>query len=260
MDPFVIQVNGRAEIPHPAERAVIHVVVTSSGCNKAAVSDQVVTTAIHVEDLLGEHSPQEDTREAIQSAAVAHWSKTSLSATSHVPFHDVKDPPPARVYDARINFDIRFRRFTAMGDFGAKLSALEHVEVHDIHWILTAATEKSYRAQLRKQAAQDALQKARDYCEVLSCDKLRPVELLEGSPVSHVASAYGNSAQQDYQMQLMLLEQQNKKRLMMARQGEGGASAALQVPASCHRSEVPLEFKPQEVRMSMDVTVKFHAE
>ena len=78
MAPFIINVTGRAEIPHPAERALIHVSVASSGINKAAVSDEVLTTARHIEGLLRQLSPQEDTPEAKQAAALAHWSKTSV--------------------------------------------------------------------------------------------------------------------------------------------------------------------------------------
>jgi hypothetical protein len=47
-------------------------------------------------------------------------------------------------------------------------------------------------------------------------------------------SVYGNHALQDYQMQLMLLEQQNKKRLMMARQDQdniNGESSSTRPPA-----------------------------
>lgn len=42
----------------------------------------------------------------------------------------------------------------------------------------------------------------------------------------------GSHALQDYQMQLMLLEQQNKRRLMMARQEQDGMSSHTGVPAS----------------------------
>lgn len=58
---------------------------------------------------------------------------------------------------------------------------------------------------------------------------------MRGGPGGQPGGSGGNHALQDYQMQLMLLEQQNKKRLMMARQeqdsmmprdGQGGAPGA----------------------------------
>lgn len=46
---------------------------------------------------------------------------------------------------------------------------------------------------------------------------------VRGAPGGQQSGQQGNHALQDYQMQLMLLEQQNKKRLMMARQEQGAA-------------------------------------
>jgi hypothetical protein len=64
----------------------------------------------------------------------------------------------------------------------------------------------------------------------------------------------GNHALQDYQMQLMLLEQQNKKRLMMARQEQdniNGGSSSTHTPAfpgiqQPKRSHIPYTYGPIE--------------
>ena len=243
MEPFTINVDGRAEIPHPAERALIDVVISSSGNNKASVSEEVLTTAKHVENLLGELSPQDESPEAMQAAPLAHWSKTSLTATSHVPYDDNSNPL-ARQYDASIQFDIRFKEFKALGAFGARLSALSHVEVRSIRWILTDATEKSYRARLRKEAALDALEKARDYCEVLDCSNVRPLELEEVRYFSGAAS-YGRNTTRYAQSPGSMRMQ--------------SASRSARESANDARDESPLEFKPEEVKMSMEIRVKFHA-
>ena len=242
MEPFTISVDGRAEIPHPAERALIDVVVSSSGTNKAAVSEEVLTTAKHVENLLGKLSPEDDSPEAKQAAPLAHWSKTTLSATSHVPYKEDSTPLP-RQYDASIQFDVRFKEFKALGSFGGRLSALSHVEVNSIKWILTPATEKSFKSQLRKDAALDALDKARDYAKVLGYSNVRPVDLQEGG---YRASSvgYGRNTGR-YSQQLAGRSMQTARRSF----SEEGA-----------RDESPLEFKSEEVKMSMDITVKFHAE
>ena len=149
---------------------------------------------------------------------------------------------------------IRFKKFKELGEFGSRLSALEHTEVTNIEWILTAATEKSYRSQLRKAAAQDALQKAQDYCETLGCTNVRAVKLEETHGAHRISAmnpqAMGHSIQQ-MQMQQMQLEQMNKQR-MQAASGNLGSND--------HRDGGVLEFRPQEVRMSMSVNVKFHAE
>lgn len=250
MEPFVINVDGRAEIPHPAERAVINVLVASAGTNKASVSDEVLTSARHLETLLRELSPQDKTPEAKEASPLAHWSKTSLSATSHVPYNAQKEIYEARQFNASISFDIRFKEFKALGGFGARLSALPHVEVPNIDWILTEATEKSYRSQLRKEAARDALQKARDYCEVMNCTNVRPVELEEGynSPATFSSAPRRVRAVQAQEMP--------GRSRMMAQHAPGFAPDV----GEDERDESPLEFRPEEVRMSMNVTVKFHAE
>lgn len=246
-EPFTINVDGSAEIPHPAERALIDVVVSSSGTNKASVSDNVLTTAKHVEDLLRELSPKDDTAKGKQDSPLAHWSKTSLSATSHVPYHEPGNAPPPRQYDASIHFDIRFKEFKALGGFGARLSSLSHVEVRNIKWILTDETEKSYRSRMRKEAARDALQKAADYCEVLNCTNVRPVDL-EEVRYSCGPSSHGRSTVRYAQE---LGDSRPRAMAVQSPYAPGGDD---------QRDESPLEFKPEEVKMSMEIAVKFHAE
>ncbi|KAK3054542.1 hypothetical protein LTR09_004271 [Extremus antarcticus] len=242
-EPFAITVTGTAVIPHPAERAVINVAVESSGKNKATVSDEVLTTAKHLEALLRQIAPQDSSPEAKQASPLAHWNKTGFTATSHIPWSGATPAPP-RQYNGSITFDIRFKEFKALGGFGEKLSSLSHVEVKDIQWILTPATEKSYRSRLRKEAAQDALVKARDYCEVLGCKDVRPVELTEGG----VMPAMGRMGRGGLMMQQQMQQQMQQAPGTMGRSGGDGS-----------RDESPLEFRPEEVKMSMEVTVKFHA-
>jgi uncharacterized protein YggE len=243
MAPFTIEVEGHAEIPHHAERALIHVSVTSTGLNKAAVSDEVLTTAKHIETLLKDLSPADDTQAAKEAAPLAHWSKNSMSSTSWQPWDYKAQIHKARQYTAKVTFDIRFKKFKELGEFGSRLSALEHTEVTNIDWILTAATEKSYRSQLRKAAAADALQKAQDYCEVLGCTNVRPVKL-EETRGAHRVSAMNPRA-------MNVSNQQMQMQVAPGHMPQGGGD---------HRDEGVLEFRPQEVRMSMSVSVKFHAE
>jgi hypothetical protein len=218
MAPFVINVQGRAEIPHPTERALINVYVASSGTNKAIVSSEVITTTKKIEALLRELSAQDESAEAKDAAPLAHWS---------------------------MYFDIRFKEFKTLGSFGTKLSALPHVEIGCINWGLTPSTMEAYRAQLRKEAAQDALQKAQDYCDVLGCANLHPVELYD----DQVPRITPSNLVVAHQQQQMAQHQQ------MAQWVQEPGSAS-----NCSWFEKDLEFTPQEVQMSTQVTVKFHAE
>lgn len=247
MSPFTIHVNGKAVIPHPAERALINVVVASSGTSKQWVSDEVITTAKHVEGLLRELSPKNDSEEAKKAAPLAHWSKTSLSATSHVP-RDRDGNDLARKYHATVTFDIRFRNFEKLGSFGTRLSVIPHVEVNNIQWILTNITEKAFHSQLRKEAARDALQKAEDYAEVLGCKHVKPVELSEAGLSSHAG------------MYAARMVQQQQPQGLYAQTAPGSNPFGGFGVNGTQRNESGLDFRPEEVTMSLDVTAKFHAE
>ncbi|KAI5360145.1 hypothetical protein Slin14017_G097060 [Septoria linicola] len=232
--PFTLKVSGEAEIPLPAERAVINVKVSSEGINKASVSDEVLTAAKHVERLFVELSPKDESPEAKAASPLAHWSKTSLAATSYIPLeHYEKDEekPKVRHYKGSIDFDIRFKEFKALGSFGARISSVPHVEVQDIQWIITEETRARYRPKLRQAAAKDAMARAQDYCGVLGCTNLRPVELDE-------ENGYG-SRHRTYHMASQELGA-----------GYGEEDEGI----------VAVEFTRQEVKMSMSVGVTFHAE
>lgn len=109
--------------------------------------------------------------------------------------------------------------------------------MNSISWLLTSATEKFYQSQLRQEAETDALQKARDYCEVLGCTKVRPLELSEGDYLSRAANGYGVKHRSAPQISTYV--------------------AAHEID---RRDENELVFEPEELKMVMDVTVKFLAE
>lgn len=263
--PFQLIVTGKAEVAHLAELAIINVSFSSSGINEASVSDKVITTAKHIESLLGPLSPQDDTAKAKKAAPIAHWSKTSLSSTSHGAYHHQDpDQPPIRQYKA-ISFDISFRDFQALRSFGTKLSSISHVEVQNISWIITDATLKSFKTELLIQAAQDAMQKAWDYRDVLACNaNVRPVELQEGDARSTMSAGFGGGGK----------GAENGIFCGGGCYGESGVAAQYAQTATVSRSiqqarrggedgedarTEGLMFDAQEVKMAMEVTVKFEA-
>lgn len=265
--PFQLIVTGKAEIAHLAELAIINVSVSRSGINKASVSDKVITTAKHIESLLGPLSLQDDTAKAKTAAPIAHWSKTSLSSTSHGLYHHQDpDQPPIRQYNVAISFDISFRDFQALRSFGTKLSSISHVEVQNISWILTDATLKSFETKLREKAAQDALKKACDYCNVLAYKaNVQPVELQEGDARSTMSAGFvgggrgpgngifgGGGYRGESSVAAQYAQTATVSRsIQQARRGVGDGEDA--------RTE-GLGFDAQEVKMAMVVTVKFQAD
>lgn len=265
--PFQLIVTGKAEVAHLAELAIINVSVSSSGINEASVSDKVITTTKHIESLLGPLSPQDDTAKAKTAAPIAHWSKTTLSSTSHGLYHHQDpDQPPIRQYNVAISFDISFMDFQALRSFGTKLSSISHVEVQNISWILTDATMTSFKTELRIQAAQDAMQKAWDYRDVLACNaNVRPVELQEGDARSTMSAGFvgggrgagngifgGGGYHGESGVAAKYAQTATVSRSMQqAKIGIGNGEYA--------RTE-GLRFDAQKVKMAMEVTVKFEAD
>jgi uncharacterized protein YggE len=255
-EPFALTVSGSAVIPLLAERAKIHVTVSNEGLEKAAVSHEVISTAKQIETMLRQLAPQDDSLEAKAAASLAHWSKTSLSATSYLPYaNNANEEESERRYKSDIRFDIRFQNFKALGSFATALSSISNVEVGQIEWLLTEETKTSYHSQLRKDAAKDAMSKARDYCDVFGCENLRPVELDDTEGMySHKPMKYHRS-----------MQTARRAPQYPGTTGEGMAGRTLfRTPGQQgvgEESESPdLEFDPQSVQMSMEVTVKFHAE
>ena len=191
--PFTIDMTGTAEAFHPAERAKLKVLVSSTGTNKSSVSDEVITTSNHIEKMLREYSAKESTPEAKLAAPLAHWSKSGISFNSYWTHKYRKDEEALKVQEhkVQVTFDIRFRDFNKMGDFASVASKLPHVEMHHVEWLLTSATEKSFRSKLRIEASQDALSKASDYCRALGCTAIRAVSLSEGGMALTVKTSQG---------------------------------------------------------------------
>ncbi|KJX98530.1 hypothetical protein TI39_contig407g00010 [Zymoseptoria brevis] len=249
--PFELTVSGLAVIPLLAERAIINVVVSSDGKEKSTVTKEVIAAAKQIEKLLHQVAPQDDSPEAKAAAPLAHWSKTSLSATSYVPGSTDHDHHPARRYKSTVRFDIRFREFKALGAFGVTISSISHVEVSNTEWILTTETKDSYRFELRKTAARNAMRKAQDYRDVLGCGNLRPIELDDtNGNDSYQARGSGRT------MQTARRSAAPAQMYTQSMQSMPGYNEESSEDAS------GLEFTPQEVQMSMEeaLTVKFHAD
>lgn len=70
----------------------------------------------------------------------------------------------------------------------------------------------------------------------------------------------GNHALQDYQMQLMLLEQQNKKRLMMKRNGERSEQARNQAPSVNGLMSSPPPLSPADFSMIRSFVVEIYVD
>lgn len=221
---FHMSVDGRAVIYHPAERATMNVTVESRATEKVTASDDALAASKAMEEMLRELSPQDESPGARAAAPLQQWTKTAISSTS------VMDRAPQ--FQAEIKFNIKFQDLTAIRPFATKLYHLPCVVIRSFEWSLTDATTASYQSRLRREAALDAMAKAKDYCETLGCATPRPTQLQEKLFYNGIGQGYGTTG----------IEYDRAENFY------GGSG----------RYE-RLDFMPQDVQLIREVTVKFDA-
>ena len=178
---LTLHISGNAEKEHPAERCLLAIMVRTKGPKKAVLAEEANAAAMTLERLLRQLSAQDKSPESFAAAAIAHWARTSFSTRDDIS-HDFRSSSMKTMqYETSITFDVRFKDFSTLGYFNKTISALPLVEVRGVAWDWTPATTKSINSTLRKEAAQDALSKATEFCQALGCSRLRPTSLHDES-------------------------------------------------------------------------------
>jgi uncharacterized protein len=119
------------------------------------------------------------TRRPGEVATVDHWTRTSLSETSHQPYDHERKVYLTRVYEANIQYDISIQKFNKLASVIHDLLAIEDVSSKGVDWQLTNATKRAQFSQLRIDAAKSALAKAQDYASALGFEKVIAVKIEE---------------------------------------------------------------------------------
>ncbi|KAI5259525.1 hypothetical protein E4T42_00192 [Aureobasidium subglaciale] len=234
--PLTITVTGIAIIPKKAERALLDVEISSTGFSRAFISEEVQLSCRRLEDLLRKTSAANDTQIARDSATVAHWSMTSMRTTSHLPTDQYGTvlKNAQRVYSTSVTFDIRIRDFNKLGTFASQVTVLPYTLIHSVRWALTSTTRQAHESQLRSMAAEDALERAKDYAKALGLSAVWPVEVKEAQWGSHDPNA--------------VMKVQEKAMDMRRPVSDSDPAFA------------DLFFEPEEVTMSTRIDCKFEAE
>lgn len=183
MAPLTITVSGQSVIGRHPERGVLKVAVRADGPQQEVVSKEVTSTSNQLHQLFKELSPKTESGYATVDAPVTTFSSTVLKTWSRVSTDD-KDRPLPRVYHATSSFQVIFRDFTKMSEVVGKLVAYPKVEIDSIDWQLTDGTLTALGSESRKQAIRDAIQKAKDYAEVLGREVV-VVEITDDGYGSH---------------------------------------------------------------------------
>lgn len=234
--PLTIAVTGKAIIPKKAERALLDVEISSTGFSRVFVSEEVQMSCRRLEELLRKISPANDSDFARESATIAHWSMTSMKTTSHLPTDQYGTvlKNAQRIYSTFVSFDIRVRDFSKLGTFANQISILPYTVIHSLRWGLTNTTRRADESMLRTMAAEDALDRAKDYAKALGLAAVWPVEVKEAQWGSHDPSAVMQAQQTALDM----------------RRAVPDSDAAFS----------DLFFEPEEVTMTTRIDCKFEAE
>jgi uncharacterized protein YggE len=238
-----INVTGAGSAIRRAERGILVLQAHSQQLPTAEEASAIVASTAHeLRNIIAPYCPQdEETGRTKENAAIAHYSMSTLDTSSHRERrpNDTKsdeEPKYDTTYSARAELNIKFSDFNLLDTLATQFSAMQNVRIQRITWKLTDATLTSIEGGARKRAAQNALQRARDYAEVfanLSADdavlKVRAVDARES---------------QYYQ-------QSTRPRLHYGK-GQRGSVVA--------REDVTLTFEPEDVSLEVKVDGKFVVE
>lgn len=190
MSKLEIHVTGTGHVIHRAERGILVLQAQSQQVDTPEEASAIVTaTASQLRDAILPYCPQDAaTGRTKDDAAIAHYTMTTLDTNSlhHPPRVDGKDEW-YYTCSARAEFHIKFADLDVLDKLATQFSAMANVRIQRITWHLTDTTLDSIKGNARKKAAQDALQRARDYAEVFggftaeeAVSKVKAVEVKEG--------------------------------------------------------------------------------
>lgn len=163
--------TGKGSTYRPAERAILVLEVFASNLDDAKEASEIVTAVTKdIRELIEPYCPNDNTSEARESAAIAHYSMSSLQTDHYT--QQRRDPNTASgsdvkvyetVYSAKALFNIKFSDFSVLGKLATQFSAMDDVNIKNISWKLTEENELSIHSETRRKAAKDVLQRAHDY-------------------------------------------------------------------------------------------------
>lgn len=237
-----IHVTGTGTAIRRAERGILILKAHSNQLATAEEASSVVTsTANKLRDMIAPYCPQDETTgQTKPDSPIAHYSMSTLDTSSH---RERRPDSPSgerstydTTYSARAEFNIKFSDFSVLDKLATQFSAMDNTRIERITWHLTDVTFHSIQGGARKRAAEDAIQRARDYAEVFAGV---PAEELK-TRVRAVEAKENNYYQQSTRPQLHYGKAQRFRGTMEDAQ--------------------ELQFQPEDVRLEVKVDAKFIVE
>lgn len=171
MSDIEITVQGNFTAYAPPERATVRLRVAHEGPEPSAV---LAATTRAADAVRASITPLHDA----SSGPVTWWSSQQLYTSSHRPWNkDGKQLP--LVHSARMDFEVKFSDFVAMGTWLGGLTGESGVDVSGIEWALTVARREKLVDEVRVAAVKDAMAKARSYASAFGLSTVRAIALAD---------------------------------------------------------------------------------
>ncbi|NRQ48900.1 SIMPL domain-containing protein [Aeromicrobium sp. YC3-14] len=178
-----ITVRGSAEQHHPAERAIVSMAAAIEGTDKQTV----FADAVAIQEPLGGQLA-----ELVELHAVQTWSSDQVRVFSHRPW--VADGKRGEmVHVARVQVRAEFTDFERLSGFLDYWSGIDGVEIGGVAWDVTTKNRRSYEADVRKSAVDDAVSKAQSYANAVRRGKVVAVQLADPGMLSTPGAASASS-------------------------------------------------------------------
>jgi len=231
--PLRISVRGTASITRAAERAVLSIKVSAQGPSQQENFAGAVAAAKKLQDIFTSQSHSDGTQAEQDAAAIERWTMSSITTHSWYDHNNKGEVSEEITHRTNLDFEVHVRDFDALGELAATLGDMEHVKIERVQWVLTKATIAAHKSELRKIAATDALQHAKDYAETFSMAVVKPFELVEDG-------VGGGGGDQFFG--------RSQLRELAAYAPHGGGS---------EQDVTHVVFRPEEIDMATSVTCKF---
>lgn len=169
MSDVIITVRGEDEERRAPERATLHLAVRADG----AARDEVVRRV-----LSGSESVRERIAAASEAGAILDWSSARLAVRADRPWGD-GGARLAPVHTAAVDFTATFADAGELSEWVSDVSALDDVEVGEVHWHLTPETRAALERDVAARAVGVAVARAKAYAEALGLHSVVPVEVAD---------------------------------------------------------------------------------
>ncbi len=164
-----ITVRGTAEQRHPAERAIVSMAAAIEGGDK----QQVFAEALAIQEPL-----TAQLKGLVELQAVQTWSSDQVRVFSHRPW-EADGKRGEVVHVARLQVRAEFVDFERLSGFLDHWSGVEGIDISGISWDVTAKNRRSYEADVRKAAVEDAVAKAQSYADAVRRGRVVAVQLAD---------------------------------------------------------------------------------